>query len=62
MTDTISMADVAARSNPVLGAKTIVLVEAGARHRIGPQTLVFSGRGRSSRAGRTAPGSRSASV
>jgi hypothetical protein len=45
MTDTIWMADVATRSNPVLGAETIVLVEAGARHRIGPQTLVFLGTG-----------------
>jgi hypothetical protein len=45
MTDTIWMADLAARSNPVLGAETIVLVEAGARHRIGPQTLVFLGTG-----------------
>ena len=33
------------RSNPVLGEKTILEVELGARHRVGPQTLVFLGAG-----------------
>lgn len=42
-TDTILLADVSARSNPVLGAETIFQLEAGARHRIGPQTLIYAG-------------------
>ena len=44
-TDTILMADFSARSNPLQGADTIYQLEAGARHRIGPQTLVFLGAG-----------------
>ena len=47
LTDTVVVADVSLRSNPVLGpgASSILLVELGARHRIGPQTLVFAGAG-----------------
>lgn len=44
-TDTIFMADFSARSNPLQGAETIYQLEAGARRRIGPQTLVFLGAG-----------------
>ncbi len=44
-TDTILMANVSARSNPLLGAETIYQLEAGARRRIGAQTLVFLGVG-----------------
>ena len=44
-TDTILMFDVSARSNPLLQAETIYQLEAGARWRIGPQTLLFLGTG-----------------
>jgi hypothetical protein len=44
-TNTVLMADVSARSNPLLNSETIYEVEAGARHRIGSQTLVFLGAG-----------------
>lgn len=44
-TDTVILADVSARSNPILGADTIVQLEAGARRRVGPQTLLFLGAG-----------------
>ncbi len=45
LTDTILLGDAIVRSNPVLGEKTILEVELGARHRIGPQTVVFLGAG-----------------
>jgi hypothetical protein len=44
-TDTIVLADAVVRSNPVVGGTTIVLLELGARRRIGPQTLLFAGAG-----------------
>ncbi|MDQ2970674.1 MAG: hypothetical protein M3R34_06000 [Acidobacteriota bacterium] len=44
-TDTIVLADAVVRSNPVLGGTTIMLLELGARRRIGPQTLLFAGAG-----------------
>jgi hypothetical protein len=45
LTDTLLLLDAAVRSNPVLGGTTILQVEAGARRRIGPQTLFFAGAG-----------------
>jgi hypothetical protein len=44
-TDTLVVADAAVRSNPVVGGRTIVELEAGARQRIGLQTIVFVGLG-----------------
>ncbi len=45
LTDTLLLVDAAVRSNPVIGARTILLVEGGARHRLGPQTFLFAGAG-----------------
>ncbi|MEO8432039.1 MAG: hypothetical protein ABI592_11065 [Acidobacteriota bacterium] len=45
LTDTVLLADVSVRSNTVLQEKTILEIEAGARRKIGPQTLVFLGAG-----------------
>jgi hypothetical protein len=44
-TDTVLMADFSARSNPLLASETIYQLEAGARQRIGSQTLLFFGAG-----------------
>ena len=46
-TDTVLMADFSARSNPLLASETIYQLEAGARQRIGSQTLLFFGAERS---------------
>lgn len=45
LTDTLLIADAAVRSNPVIAARTIVLLEGGFRHRLGPQTFLFAGAG-----------------
>jgi hypothetical protein len=45
LTDTLVLADVAVRTNPVVGGLAVVTVEAGVRRRIGSQTLVFAGAG-----------------
>jgi len=44
-TDTVLMTDFSARSNPLLFSKTIYQLEAGARQRLGSQTLLFFGAG-----------------
>ena len=45
LTDTLLLADLAYRTNPVRDGTAIVAVELGARQRIGPQTLFFVGAG-----------------
>lgn len=44
-TDTLLVADADVRSNPVIGGNPILSIEAGARRRIGSQTLVYLGAG-----------------
>ena len=44
-TDTLLVADVGLRTNPVLGGAGIVLVEGGIRQRVGVQTIFFVGAG-----------------
>lgn len=45
LTDTLILADAAVRSNPVIGGSAILTLEAGVRHRIGAQTVLFAGAG-----------------
>src|SRR5262249_47958683 len=45
LTDTLAVADVAVRTNPVVGGLAVVTVEVGARRRIGSQTVFFAGAG-----------------
>ena len=44
-TDTLAVADVSLRTNPIVGGTGIVTVEAGVRQRIGMQTVLFAGAG-----------------
>lgn len=45
LTDSLLLADLVVRSNPVREGNAIVALEVGARRRIGPQTLFFFGAG-----------------
>lgn len=45
LTDSLLLADLSVRSNPVLGSNAIVTVEFGTRQRIGMHTLIFLGAG-----------------
>jgi hypothetical protein len=45
LTDTLILADAAVRSNPVIGGSPLLTLEAGARRRIGAQTILFVGAG-----------------
>jgi hypothetical protein len=44
-TDTLAVADVSLRTNPVVGGTGIVTLEGGLRQRIGIQTVLFAGAG-----------------
>ena len=44
-TDTLAVADVVVRTNPVVGATETVTVEGGLRQKIGMQTVLFAGAG-----------------
>ncbi len=44
-TDTLLVASVTVRSNPVLAGPAVADVEVGARHRVGTQTILFGGLG-----------------
>jgi hypothetical protein len=44
-TDTLAVADVAIRTNPIIGGTAIVTVEGGLRQKIGMQTVLFAGAG-----------------
>jgi hypothetical protein len=44
-TNSLIVVDADVRSNPVLGRNAIFTIEAGARQRIGSQTLLFFGAG-----------------
>ena len=44
-TDTLAVADVAVRTNPIIGGTGIVTVEGGLRQKIGMQTVLFAGAG-----------------
>ena len=45
LTDTRLLADVVVRTNPIVGGRAVVTVEAGARRRLASQTVFFAGVG-----------------
>ena len=45
LTDTLALADVVVRTNPLIGGPAVITIEAGARRRIGSQTSFFAGAG-----------------
>jgi hypothetical protein len=45
LTDTLALADVVVRTNPIIGGPAVVTFEAGVRRRIGSQTSLFAGAG-----------------
>jgi hypothetical protein len=45
LTDTLVLADMVVRTNPLIGGPAVITVEAGARRRIGSQTSLFAGGG-----------------
>jgi hypothetical protein len=45
LTDTLALADVVVRTNPLIGGPAVITIEAGARRRIGSQTSIFAGAG-----------------
>jgi hypothetical protein len=45
LTDTLAVADVVVRTNPLIGGPAIYSLEIGARRRIGIQTILFAGAG-----------------
>jgi hypothetical protein len=45
LTDTLLLADISVRSNPVIGGSPLLTLESGVRRRIGSQTILFAGVG-----------------
>jgi len=45
LTDTLLLADMSVRSNPVIGGSPLLTLESGVRRRIGAQTILFAGAG-----------------